>query len=131
MPAGASECKTLARDFWTRGFDRWLIVPTVRVTYDLPTYSHPKLLHLSSLNPASRSSLSLTPSSLSSLRASAGPLTELIDWPSLTPPMKVRCFDWVRGWSIDLEWWRSTLEPAFGTARYYGQVVKRAFTLRR
>lgn len=23
----ASECKTLAKDFWSRGFDRWLVRP--------------------------------------------------------------------------------------------------------
>ena len=25
----ASECKTLAKDFWTRGYDRWLVRPSL------------------------------------------------------------------------------------------------------
>ncbi|GAA5851658.1 hypothetical protein JCM8547_001164 [Rhodosporidiobolus lusitaniae] len=112
----ASECKTFAKDLWARGFDRWMIVPSVRVTYAQSTYSHPQLLALSSLNPASTSQLSLSsppPSSPSSLN----PLDELIDWSALKPPSSVVCFDWVRTWSIDIEWWRATYELPFPTAR--------------
>ncbi|GAA5839126.1 hypothetical protein JCM11251_003683 [Rhodosporidiobolus azoricus] len=127
----ASECKTLARDFWTRGFDRWIVVPTVRVTYDLAAYLHPQLVALSSLNPPSFSKLSLlepratsssaTPSSaeapvsLSAVESSDPDLDERIHWSSLTPPSAIVCFAWARGWHIDLEWWRATLERPFAS----------------
>ncbi|GAA5987472.1 hypothetical protein JCM11641_003840 [Rhodosporidiobolus odoratus] len=91
----ASECKTVARDFWSRAFDRRVIVPTVRVTYDLATYSHPQLVSLAALNSPSSSSLSLSP------------------W---LPP-RVLCFGWARGWHIDMHEWRATWERPFATIR--------------
>ncbi|GAA5851719.1 hypothetical protein JCM8547_001184 [Rhodosporidiobolus lusitaniae] len=148
----ASECKTVARDLWTKGFDRWMIVPTVRVTYDLSTYLHPQLVQLSSLNPPSSSHLSLSPPSLSpqngsltlptlpptvSNSTSPSPplptaLSERIDWPSLTPPNSSVCFPWARGWHIDLEVWRATLEAPFASslkakkvARWAGEKVRK------
>ncbi|GAA6025035.1 hypothetical protein JCM10207_008648 [Rhodosporidiobolus poonsookiae] len=117
-----SECKTLARDFWTRGYDRWLIVPTVRTTYALSTYTHPQLLHLSSLNPPSSSTLSLNHSS--SGQHSLEPLAEHIDWPSLTPPTNVICFPWRRGLQIDIKWLTASWEtPAAGRiAKWVGRL---------
>ncbi|GAA5897802.1 hypothetical protein JCM6882_000101, partial [Rhodosporidiobolus microsporus] len=122
----ASECKTLARDFWTRGFDRWMIIPTVRVTYDLAAYLHPQLVALSSLSPPSLSTLSLSnsisrspdPPSSSEATPFSPPSSpseseELIPWRTLTPPSSVLCFPWARGWHIDLEWWRATWERPF------------------
>ncbi|GAA5946731.1 hypothetical protein JCM10213_004672 [Rhodosporidiobolus nylandii] len=124
----ASECKTLSRDLWTRGFDRWMIVPTVRVTYDLPTYLHPQLVSLSSLDPPSSSSLSLSslphassPSSSSDPSPPAPedlPLTELIPWSALSPPASVICFAWARGWHIDLQWWRASWGSPFEGMRW-------------
>jgi hypothetical protein len=133
LTAAASECKTVARDLWTRGWDRWMvrrcptispfdendlfllpqIIPTVRTTYDLPTYTHPQLLQLSSLLVPSASTLSLSASAPSTPLT---PLSERIDWSSLTPPSTVVCFEWARGWHIDVEWWRATLEAPFGGA---------------
>lgn len=100
------------------------------MTYDLPTYTHPQLLALSSLNPPASSSLSLTSPPPSPLAASSpfSPLAERIDWHSLTPPSKVVCFDWVRGWSVDFEWWRATLEPPFaslGIVKYIDDHLRR------
>jgi len=35
----ASECKLIAKDFWKRGFDRWVLVPYVRTTYVWDAYN--------------------------------------------------------------------------------------------
>jgi hypothetical protein len=35
----ASECKLVAKDFWKRGFDRWVLVPYVRTTYVWDLYN--------------------------------------------------------------------------------------------
>ncbi|GAA6018026.1 hypothetical protein JCM10207_002745 [Rhodosporidiobolus poonsookiae] len=122
----ASECKTLARDFWTRGYDRWMIVPTVRTTYDLATYTHLQLVKLASLQPAAASNLSLTaplPSSTTAsahldLDPSASPLSERIPWRALAPPQRILCFGWARGFHIDFEWWRATWEKPFASIRF-------------
>lgn len=130
----ASECKTVARDLWTRGYDRWMvrspsdnftrvphssplhlqIIPTVRTTYDLSSYLHPQLVSLSALLRPSASSLSL--SSSTTLSSPLSPTDERIDWSALSPPTSVVCFEWARGWHIDLEWWRATLELPYAGA---------------
>ncbi|GAA5914668.1 hypothetical protein JCM6882_003597 [Rhodosporidiobolus microsporus] len=115
----ASECKIIARDFWNRGFDRWMIVPTVRTTYDEPTYSHRRLVELASRNPPSQSSLSLStsPSSPLSSLSTLTPLSERIDWPSLIPPQKVVCFGWDPKFMLDLEWLSAVWESPYSPAR--------------
>ncbi|BGP25225.1 GDP-Man:alpha-1,3-mannosyltransferase, glycosyltransferase family 69 protein [Rhodotorula toruloides] len=116
----ASECKTLAKDFWTRGFDRWLIVPSVRTTYDHDTYFHPQLQSLSSLSPPSSSSLTI-PSSFSLPPAApsddATNPRERIPWSDLSPPDSVVCYGWVRGFHVDLEWLRATWERPYSFIR--------------
>uniref|UniRef100_A0A0K3CBJ4 Delta-aminolevulinic acid dehydratase n=1 Tax=Rhodotorula toruloides TaxID=5286 RepID=A0A0K3CBJ4_RHOTO len=117
----ASECKLIAKDFWSRGFDRWLvrhflpssfersfdretleqIVPSVRVTYSEPVYSNPSLLSLSSLHP---------PSPSPTLDAE-----ERIDWPSYTPPEEVVCWAWTPGPHVDFEWARAVWERPYET----------------
>ncbi|GAA6028821.1 hypothetical protein JCM8097_007411 [Rhodosporidiobolus ruineniae] len=141
----ASECKTLARDLWTRGFDRWLIVPTVRATYNLATYTHPQLVTLAALNPPSNSSLSLLPydhsfhfpssppspspaspalitsagssSSSASTDLELGTSTELIPWSALSPPARVICYSWTPGLMIDIEWLRASWKRPFAGLR--------------
>ncbi|GAA5830920.1 hypothetical protein JCM3766R1_006174 [Sporobolomyces carnicolor] len=106
----ASECKTVAKDFWSRGYNRWIIVPTVRATYDEPTYSHPHLLDLVDrardfiAYEATRTFASLPPH-----------LSPTIDWslPAFRAPSSVMCWKWARGWHIDLPSWRSTREAAW------------------
>ncbi|GAA5822402.1 hypothetical protein JCM10212_006831 [Sporobolomyces blumeae] len=105
----ASECKTLARDFWSRGYNRWIIVPTVHVTYSQEIYTHP---HLVEIVDRARSFLASTGSfSDPALRH----LTPRINWtlPEWTAPQSVVCWSWVRGFHIDLPGWRSTRESAW------------------
>ncbi|GAA6055314.1 hypothetical protein JCM3770_004835 [Rhodotorula araucariae] len=118
----ASECKTLAKDFWTRGFDRWLIVPSVRVTYDAAVYAHPRLQHLASLSAPSFSNLTLRrpPGQYPDVSAEPG---ELIPWADLSPPDSVVCFAWVRGFHLDFEWIRATWYRPYAFAR---SVIERA-----
>ncbi|BGP08706.1 hypothetical protein JCM10049v2_004555 [Rhodotorula toruloides] len=116
----ASECKTLAKDFWTRGFDRWLIVPSVRTTYDHDTYFHPQLRRLSSLSPPSTSQLTVpSPLSPPSPLPSDDALdpSERIPWWDLSPPDSVVCYGWVRGFHVDLEWLRGTWERPYSFIR--------------
>ncbi|CEQ41933.1 SPOSA6832_03708, partial [Sporobolomyces salmonicolor] len=104
----ASECKTLARDFWARGYDRWLIVPTVRATYVQSTYTHPRLLSL-----ISRAQAFLAGEESPDSKSPADPvLAPRIDWslPEWTAPKNVMCWSWARGFHIDLQWWRMTRE---------------------
>ncbi|KPV77808.1 glycosyltransferase family 69 protein [Rhodotorula graminis WP1] len=122
----ASECKTLAKDFWTRGYDRWLVVPSVHVTYDAAVYNHPRLWQLASLHPPSLSNLTLTSSS--ALDSPPPPSradgdvdddepSELIPWATLSPPDTVVCWAWVRGFHLDLEWVRATWFRPYAFAR--------------
>ncbi|GAA5856697.1 hypothetical protein JCM9279_000306 [Rhodotorula babjevae] len=120
----ASECKTLAKDFWTRGYDRWLVVPSVRVTYGAAVYNHPRLRHLASLHPPSLSNLTLSSSpSLDSPPPPSAALdgddepSELIPWATLSPPDSVVCWAWVRGFHLDLEWIRATWFRPYAFAR--------------
>ncbi|GAA5960468.1 hypothetical protein JCM3765_003644 [Sporobolomyces pararoseus] len=98
----ASECKTLAKDFWSRGYDRWVMIPTVRSTYSPSIYSHPHLLSLMSR------AKSFQTSSESALERSDPFFSNKIDWsrPEWKAPKSVVCWDWVRGFHIDLEWLR-------------------------
>ncbi|BGP25224.1 delta-aminolevulinic acid dehydratase [Rhodotorula toruloides] len=98
----ASECKLIAKDFWSRGFDRWLIVPSVRVTYSEPVYSNPDLLSLVARHPPSPSP------SLDN--------EERIDWPSYTSPEEVVCWAWTPGPHVDFEWARAVWEKPYQTA---------------
>ncbi|GAA5987825.1 hypothetical protein JCM10908_007231 [Rhodotorula pacifica] len=109
----ASECKTLAKDFWSRGYDRWLIVPTVRTTYDLGVYTHPQLLDLVSRYPPTQSTLSLSPSNASEPVDDA----ERIRWSDLTPPQEIICWAWVRGFHLDFEIIRASWERPWAYAR--------------
>ncbi|KWU44009.1 hypothetical protein RHOSPDRAFT_34438 [Rhodotorula sp. JG-1b] len=110
----ASECKTLAKDFWSRGFDRWLIVPSVRTTYDLGVYTHPQLVDLVSRNPPAQSQLSLAPPSPSSGTKDS---PERIRWADLTPPQEIICWAWVRGFHLDFEIIRASWERPWAYAR--------------
>lgn len=110
----ASECKTLAKDFWSRGFDRWLIVPSVRTTYDLGVYTHPQLVDLVSRNPPAQSTLSLAPPSPSSETEDS---PERIRWADLTPPQEIICWAWVRGFHLDFEIIRASWERPWAYAR--------------
>ncbi|GAA5885769.1 hypothetical protein JCM5296_000139 [Sporobolomyces johnsonii] len=102
----ASECKTLARDFWARGYNRWLIVPTVRATYAQSTYTHPHLVSLISRAQAFLAGEE-SPDSMAS-----PVLAPRVDWalPEWTAPKNVVCWSWARGFHIDLTWWRMTRE---------------------
>ncbi|BGP13434.1 hypothetical protein JCM10213_008594 [Rhodosporidiobolus nylandii] len=149
----ASECKALAYDLWTRGFDRWIIVPTVRATYALSTYTHPSLVALSSLRslPSPSFSSSSSPTSPASPASSPGPpldsdstaanpspfalssstqhaatstaFTPLIPWASLTPPSRVVCYPWTRGWQLDMEGWAAVWRAPFAAAGRAAAVV--------
>ncbi|BGP55944.1 hypothetical protein JCM8202_004289 [Rhodotorula sphaerocarpa] len=112
----ASECKTLAKDFWSRGYDRWVIVPTVRATYTLSTYSHPQLLDLVSRNPPAQSTLSISTEEPPMSSSSPEP-HERIRWSDLTPPQEIICWGWVRGFHLDLEILRGTWEQPWAFAR--------------
>ncbi|GAA5936571.1 glycosyltransferase family 69 protein [Sporobolomyces koalae] len=101
----ASECKTIARDFWARGYNRWIIVPTVRVTYSESVYSHP---HLIGIATRLRNFLQAE----AKLPTLPSHLSPTIDWslPEWRAPESVVCWSWARGFHIDLPWWRSTKE---------------------
>ncbi|GAA5876318.1 hypothetical protein JCM16303_007098 [Sporobolomyces ruberrimus] len=100
----ASECKTLAKDFWSRGYNRWLMIPTVRATYTQAVYTHP---HLRLILSRAKSFL-LDP--VSDLDRSKAIFSPKIDWslPEWSAPKSVVCWDWVRGFHIDIEWLRMT-----------------------
>ncbi|BGP40697.1 hypothetical protein JCM10449v2_004659 [Rhodotorula kratochvilovae] len=119
----ASECKTLAKDFWTRGFDRWLVVPSVRVTYDAAVYAHPRLQQLAVLSPPALSNLTLPPPPPPSDVVSPAEPAELIPWATLSPPESVVCWAWVRGFHLDFEWIRATWYRPYAFAR---TVIERA-----
>ncbi|GAA5876074.1 hypothetical protein JCM3774_004497 [Rhodotorula dairenensis] len=111
----ASECKSLAKDFWSRGYDRWLIVPSVRTTYDLGVYTHPQLLDSVSRLPPEKSTLSLSPAPEDgSEPADNG---ERIRWADLTPPQEIICWAWVRGFHLDFEIIRASWERPWAYAR--------------
>ncbi|GAA5912193.1 glycosyltransferase family 69 protein [Sporobolomyces salmoneus] len=106
----ASECKTVAKDFWSRGYNRWILVPTVHVTYDEIVYSHPHLINIVAQARKFLASESNRPfSSLPSY------LSPKIDWslPEWRAPTNVVCWKWARGFHIDLPGWRSTREKAW------------------
>ncbi|KAK4054656.1 hypothetical protein OIO90_003468 [Microbotryomycetes sp. JL221] len=84
----ASECKILAKDFWARGLQRWLIIPSVHVTYERDTYDFPQLVELK------RKSESTPPNHLS---------TD-VDWTAWKGPDSVICWAWVRGTTFDFPW---------------------------
>ncbi|KAM0789486.1 hypothetical protein ACM66B_000306 [Microbotryomycetes sp. NB124-2] len=84
----ASECKILARDFWAQGLRRWLIVPSVYVTYDRQTYDFPDLVDLK------RKSASTPPSHLSTDVA----------WNDWSAPESVVCWSYVKGTTLDFPW---------------------------
>ncbi|GAA6007753.1 hypothetical protein JCM11491_003953 [Sporobolomyces phaffii] len=106
----ASECKTIAKDFWSRGYNRWIIVPTVHVTYKEFVYSHPHLLEIVS---AARDFLATESTRL--FTSVPAHLSPRIDWslPEWTAPKSVVCWSWARGFHIDLPGWRSTREKAW------------------
>ncbi|GJN91057.1 hypothetical protein Rhopal_004072-T1 [Rhodotorula paludigena] len=118
----ASECKTLAKDFWSRGFDRWLVVPSVHVTYAAEVYAHPRLKQLASLSPPSESALTLPAAFPSTLSPASSEPTELIAWASLSPPDSVVCWSWVRGFHLDFEWIRAQWYRPYSYAR---QILRR------
>ncbi|KAL8292290.1 hypothetical protein RQP46_001756 [Phenoliferia psychrophenolica] len=91
----ASECKTVARDFWVQGLRRWLVVPSVHVTYAEEVYSHPSLV---AHHPALIPTTPTTPS-------------ELIEWDTIEPPENVVCYEWVRGFHLDLPYRRTREKP--------------------
>ncbi|GAA5932264.1 glycosyltransferase family 69 protein [Sporobolomyces koalae] len=103
----ASECKTLAKDFWARGYNRWLIVPTVRAVYDSSTYTHPHLVSI-----LDRAKQFFRDPQFARDRANRF-FNHKIDWslPEWTAPTSVACWGWVRGFHIDLEWSRMTRNP--------------------
>ncbi|ORY89834.1 cryptococcal mannosyltransferase 1-domain-containing protein [Leucosporidium creatinivorum] len=90
----ASECKTLARDFWAQGLNRWMIVPSVHVTYAQEVYNHPSLVDLTRRG---------------ELNAQA--TSSIIDWEPIKPPESVVCYSWVRGFHIDLPYRRTREAP--------------------
>ncbi|GAA5981206.1 hypothetical protein JCM5350_006060 [Sporobolomyces pararoseus] len=106
----ASECKTVAKDFWSRGYNRWIIVPTVHVTYDQTVYSHPHLLDV--VDSARNFLASEATRPFTSLPSY---LVPKIDWslPQWAAPTSVVCWSWARGFHIDLPSWRSTRENAW------------------
>ncbi|KAM0748981.1 hypothetical protein T439DRAFT_303745 [Meredithblackwellia eburnea MCA 4105] len=90
----ASECKTVARDFWVQGLRRWMIVPAVHVTYAQDVYHHPAL-----------------EAHKPDLRKTATSPGEMIDWSALSPPKSVVCYEWARGFHLDLPWRRTRKPP--------------------
>jgi len=91
----ASECKTIARDFWSRGLNRWVLVPSVHVTYDEATYSHPQLVAMAKQGAAEP----------------PADVPRLIDWSRLVAPKTVVCWAWARGFKLDLPWRRTREAP--------------------
>lgn len=88
----ASECKILARDFWARGFNRWVLVPRVHVTYTSDIYDFASL------------------AALSARAADATQDDERIDWDEVHAPESVVCYPWERGFHVDLPY-RRVREP--------------------
>ncbi|SCV70091.1 BQ2448_1485 [Microbotryum intermedium] len=95
----ASECKTLAKDFWAQGLRRWMIIPSVHVTYTQDVYTHPQLTDLA------------TRQYKRTGKASEAHLREMIDWSSLPTPKSVVCYPWMRGFYIDLPYRRTREKP--------------------
>ncbi|GAA5871598.1 hypothetical protein JCM16303_000805 [Sporobolomyces ruberrimus] len=106
----ASECKTIAKDFWSRGYNRWIIVPTVHVSYEESVYSHPHLIDI--VTAARNFFASETTRTLSTLPPYLSPK---INWslPEWSAPSNVVCWSWARGFHIDIPGWRSTREKAW------------------
>lgn len=83
----ASECKLVAKDFWARGLKKWVVVPSVHVTYTQQAYTHPLLQSLK------------RPSTTSSKTWKSE--TEVIDWEDVEGPKSVVCYEYLRGFHID------------------------------
>jgi len=116
----ASECKLIAKDFWTRNFDRWVLVPHVRVTYERDLYDQEDLVNLAHraqlrwrtppsshdpLVPSHNSSVPLqwayphTTPTVDGL----GEEVDFIDWSGVTGPESVVCWPYHRVGNV--EWW--------------------------
>ncbi|OAV90766.1 hypothetical protein PTTG_28195 [Puccinia triticina 1-1 BBBD Race 1] len=98
----SSECQLLAKDFWSLGFPKWILVPKVAVTYTRTIYHAPALVRGSNRDnrPASRRPPHLSPVSLADAQASA----EEIDWSRYSKPDTVVCWPDMYKFHIDFEW---------------------------
>ncbi|KAK4699499.1 alpha-1,3-mannosyltransferase, partial [Phenoliferia sp. Uapishka_3] len=111
----ASECKTVARDFWVQGLRRWMVspifsppvatltdtiervqvVPSVHVTYAQAVYNHASLV---AHNPTLIETTLDTP-------------PEVIEWDAIEAPESVVCYEWARGFHLDLPYRRTRESP--------------------
>lgn len=97
----SSECQLLAKDFWSVGFQRWVLVPRVAVTYDEEMY-HEQLVE----DGSRRDFRDYSTLGVGEQREE----DELIDWKKFKVPEKVVCWPDMSSTHLDFEW-NQVLEP--------------------
>ncbi|KAI8451358.1 CAP59 protein [Phakopsora pachyrhizi] len=83
----SSECQLLAKDFWSLGFDRWVLVPSVSVTYSEKLYNS-RIVERGSNRALRNYDLG----------------RELIDWKMFERPRRVVCWPDMSTVHLDFEW---------------------------
>ncbi|KAF8344345.1 cryptococcal mannosyltransferase 1-domain-containing protein [Cantharellus anzutake] len=119
FPLAASECKLIAKDFWNAGFDRWVLVPSVRVTYEEDLYHHPSFNRLIDKaqsrwsealpfppppNPPPANSLETRSTMLPPPLKPGTSNSELIDWGKVKKPQRVVCWPYRKNPIIEWPW---------------------------
>lgn len=90
----SSECQLLAKDFWSLGFQRWILIPRVAVTYEEGMY-HDQLIEDGTKRNFSDQNLH---------KFDKGIENELIDWKTFKMPEKVVCWPDMSRTHLDFEW---------------------------
>ncbi|POW08061.1 hypothetical protein PSTT_07837 [Puccinia striiformis] len=93
----SSECQLLAKDFWSLGFNKWILVPKVAVTYSQDLYHSQALIDGSNRNHNRSIHSSLSEDDDQSWN-------EIIDWKRYLKPETVVCWPDMYKFHIDFEW---------------------------
>lgn len=96
----SSECQLLAKDFWSLGFDKWILVPKVAVTYTQNIYYADALVRGSNRDHRH------LPKLHTQLAQDIEPQfsSEIVDWRKYTKPDTVVCWPDMYKFHIDFEW---------------------------
>lgn len=93
----ASECKLVARDFWSVGEKRWVLVPRVAVTYDEEGYKSNYIEERVRRGGVEGMQKDLEKKRFRHAPSTAMPLEEKIDWTMVKDPDEVVCFPYHKG----------------------------------
>jgi hypothetical protein len=92
----ASECKLVARDWWSIGEKRWVLVPRVAVTYDEEGYRSDYIEQRVRRGGVAGMLADLEQKKFRHAPSTAMPLEEKIDWSMVKDPEQVVCLCVIR-----------------------------------